>query len=252
MSPVAVASIVFICVFGSALLSLYLRTVPKCHLGKDSAEVVTLGTSVIAVLAAVVLGLLIDSAAASYDGIKKEATQTALKFVQLDRALAHYGPETTDTRVLVRDVLASLIEVIFHDGGSGLTKLDVPERRAKIEETRHELRNLAPHNDVQRSYQSHALELINAIAEIRWVVIVEGEGTIPRPLLVVLVLWLAVIFLGFGLLTPTNGTAVAIFFAWALSFSSAILLIEEMNRPLEGLMQISSTLLRNALAHLGQ
>ena len=252
MSPVAIVSIVFVCVFGSALLGLYLRTVPKYHLGKDSAEVVTLGTSVIAVLAAVVLGLLIDSAAASYDGIKKEATQTALKFVQLDRALAHYGPETKDARDLVRNVLASLIEVIFHEKGPGLTKLDVPQRQARLEQLRDNLRDLAPHNDVQRSYQSHALELINGIAEMRWVVIVEGEGTIPRPLLVVLVLWLAVIFLGFGLLTPTNGTAVAIFFVWALSFAGAILLIEEMNRPLEGLMQIPSAPLQNALSHLGQ
>ena len=252
MSPVAIASIVFVCVFGSALLGSFLRTVPKYHVGKDSAEVVTLGTSVIAVLAAVVLGLLIDSAATTFDTIKNEATQTAVKFVQLDRALAHYGSETNDARVLVRDVLASLIEVIFHEKGPGLTKLDVPERRARIEQIREKLRNLAPRNDVQRSYQSHALELANGIAEMRWLVIVEGEGTIPKPLLVVLVLWLAIIFVGFGLLTPTNGTIVAIFVVWALSFSGAILLIEEMNRPLEGLMQIPSAPLRNALSHLGE
>jgi len=82
--------------------------------------------------------------------------------------------------------------------------------------------------------------------------IVEGEGAIPTPFLVVLVLWLAVIFAGFGLLSAKNATVVGILFVCALSVSGAIFLIEEMDRPLEGLMKVSSAPMRNALAHLGQ
>jgi hypothetical protein len=37
-----------------------------------------------------------------------------------------------------------------------------------------------------------------------------------------------------------------------LPVSGAILMIEEMNRPLEGLMKISGVPLRNALTHIGQ
>jgi hypothetical protein len=49
---------------------------------------------------------------------------------------------------------------------------------------------------------------------MRWLLIVEGEGAIPTPFLVVLVLWLAIIFLGFGLLSAKNATVVAILFVW--------------------------------------
>jgi hypothetical protein len=87
---------------------------------------------------------------------------------------------------------------------------------------------------------------------MRWLLIAQGEGAIPTPFLVVLVLWLAIIFAGFGLLSDKNATVVAVLVVCALSVSGAIFLIEEMDRPLDGLMKISGAPLRSALAHLGQ
>ena len=71
MSSLVIALIVFVCVFGSALLGLFLRTsLPEHHLSEDSTGVVKLGTGLIATLAALVLGLLIASAKTSFDKIK--------------------------------------------------------------------------------------------------------------------------------------------------------------------------------------
>ena len=253
MSPLAIASIVFLCVLGSALLGLILRaSLPKHHLAEDSAGVVKLGTGLIATLAALVLGLLIASAKTSFDKIKDEVTQAAVKIVQLDRALAHYGSETKEARDLLRTVVASVIELMFSEERSGHPKLDAPERLARIEQIQAKLRDLTPRNDAQRALQSRALDLGNELVQMRWLLIVQGEGAIPTPFLVVLVLWLAIIFTGFGLLSAKNATVVVILFVCALSVSGAIFLIEEMDRPLDGLMKISSAPLRNALAHLGQ
>jgi len=72
------------------------------------------------------------------------------------------------------------------------------------------------------------------------------------PLLVVLVLWLTVIFVSFGLFAPSNATVISSLFVSALSVSGAIFLILEMYGPYAGLIQISSAPLRAALAHLGQ
>jgi hypothetical protein len=68
----------------------------------------------------------------------------------------------------------------------------------------------------------------------------------------VLVLWLTVIFISFGLFAPFNGTVVASLFVSALSVSGAIFLILDMYMPYSGLVQISRAPLRAALAHLGQ
>ncbi len=253
MSSLTIASIVFMCVFGSALVGLFLRTsLPEHHLSDDSTGVVKLGTGLIATLAALVLGLLIASAKTSFDKVKDEVTQSAAKVVQLDQTLAHYGPETKEARDLLHVAVASAIELIFSEEGSKLTKLAAPERLARMEQIQVTLRELTPRNDVQRSLQVHALGLVNDLAQMRWLLIAQGEGAIPTPFLVVLVLWLTIIFAGFGLLSAKNATVVAILVVCALSVSAAIFLIEELDRPLDGLMKISGAPLRNALAHLGQ
>jgi hypothetical protein len=58
-------------------------------------------------------------------------------------------------------------------------------------------------------------------------------------------------FAGFGLITSRNPTVIVVLFLCALSLAGAVLMIEELNRPLEGFMKVSSAPLRYALAHLG-
>jgi hypothetical protein len=63
------------CVFVGSLVGLMLhRFLPKSHLTKDTHEVVLLGTTMLSVLASLVLGLLIATAKSAYD-----ATETALR-----------------------------------------------------------------------------------------------------------------------------------------------------------------------------
>jgi nitrate reductase gamma subunit len=53
-------------------------------------------------------------------------------------------------------------------------------------------------------------------------------------------------------LSADSKDTIVTLFVCALSVSGAIFLILEMYTPFEGLMQVSSAPLRNALAHLGQ
>jgi hypothetical protein len=253
MSSLTIAFIVFACVFGSGLLGLHLRRrLPDHHLSDESIGAVKLGTGLIATLAALVLGLLIASAKGSYDRFGDEFTQTAAKVVMLDRTLAQYGPETKLVRELLRQTYAAVVEVIFDGDGKGAAGLDAPERDRRMDQLQQRLRELAPKNDRQRSAQSDALALGRDLAQTRWLVIAQGQGAIPVPFRVVLVLWLAVMLAGFGLASAGNATVIAVLFVCALSVSGAIFLIDEMNNPLQGLMQISSTPSRNALSHLGE
>jgi hypothetical protein len=70
MGPLADAVIVLTCAFGSGLLGLSLRSVlPHQHLHEESLSMVRLCSGVIAILAALVLGLLVASAKANYDRV---------------------------------------------------------------------------------------------------------------------------------------------------------------------------------------
>jgi hypothetical protein len=76
--------------------------------------------------------------------------------------------------------------------------------------------------------------------------------SVSKPLLIVMIFWLTIVFLSWGLFAPSNGTVIATFFAAALAVSGAIVLILEMYAPYSGLIQISSGPLQAALAQLGQ
>ena len=67
-----------------------------------------------------------------------------------------------------------------------------------------------------------------------------------------MVCWLAIIFMSFGLFARPNPTVILALLVCALSLSSAIFLILELDRPFDGLIQISREPMREALARLGQ
>src|SRR5262245_48001211 len=99
MSALGVSSIIFACVFGSAMIAMLVRTwLPADHLSPESRNIVNLGTGLIATMAALVLSLLISSAKSSFDRMSDELIENAARAIQVDRALAAYGPETRELR----------------------------------------------------------------------------------------------------------------------------------------------------------
>jgi hypothetical protein len=71
-------------------------------------------------------------------------------------------------------------------------------------------------------------------------------------MLIILVSWLVVIFLGFSVLAPPNATVILALMISALAVSGAIFLILELDQPFGGLIRISSEPMLNALHQLAQ
>ena len=66
----------FVCVFGGALLGMFLRSILlEHHLSEESKDVVRLGMGLVATMAALVLGLLVASAKGSFDAQKSGADE---------------------------------------------------------------------------------------------------------------------------------------------------------------------------------
>jgi hypothetical protein len=252
VSALLISFIVFACVLGGAVLGMFMRSVlPKHHVNEDSKYIFKLGMGLLATLAALVLGLLIASAKSSYDVKEDEIKQSAAKIILLDRTLRHYGPEADQARAVLRHVAAAETDLTWMESG-----LQIGVRSAAassgIEEVQEKLRVLVPANNAQTWLQTRGLQLSSELAQMRWLSIDQHRGSIPTPFLVALVFWLAVIFCSFGLFAPRHGTIYAVIFACALSVSSAIFLILELDRPFEGLLTISETPLREAIAELNR
>ena len=253
MISIKVALIVFTCVFGGALLGMILRAVtPEHHLSQDSKDVIKLGTGLVATIAALVLGLVISTAKGSFDTQDVAVKQTSAKVLMLDRVLAQYGPETKETRDLLRRIVAYKLDQIWPEDRSQTARLGENEAVPPAEEIQAQIGQLAPQNDRQRWLQSRALQMISDILETRWLVLAGAGGSIQVPFLVVIVFWLTIIFGTFGLFAPRNAVVVAVLFVCALSVTAAIFLLLEMDQPFQGLMKISSAPLRYTLSHLGK
>jgi hypothetical protein len=248
-----IGGIVFACTFGGAIAGMMLRAVvPEHHLSAESKDVVKLGTGLIATLAALVLGLLIASAKSSFDAQRTGFQQLAANIVLLDRTLARYGPETKDARDSLRNLVASTIERLWPDNATLSSGLGSSVITAGGKAVIDGVRDLSPKNEGQRSLQSQAMQICNDLARTRWLLAEQDQSAIPRPFLVVVVFWLTVLFTSFGLFSPLNPTVIATLLVCALSVAGAIFLIVDLDQPFDGLIQISSTPLRNALSQLGQ
>lgn len=253
MSELTIAAVVFACVLGGAVLGMTLRrALPEHHLSDETKDIMKLGTGLLATLSALVLGLLISSANGSYNVKADEVKQSAVRIILIDRNLRHYGPEANDLRGLLRRSISVKADAMWSEAGDKRTSRNLAWGGSGIEEVQDGLRGLVPTNDAQRWLQARALQLSGEVAQTRWLIAEQRASSIPQPFLVLLVLWLVVIFLGFGMFAPGHGTAFAVILTCALSVSSAIYLILELDRPFEGLLKISDMPLRDAVAEMSR
>jgi hypothetical protein len=249
MSSLAVAITIACCLFGGALAGMRLRRViPQHHLDADTRDLIKLSVGLIGTMSALVLGLLVASTKSSYDTKNSELTAMAGNVILLDRMLAHYGPETAEARAALRTTVASI-----EDGSSG-NRLEQLSHAAHFdrEVLLDKIQDLTPHTDAQRTLKSDAESLAITLGQTRWLLFAQSGTSISAPFLVIVVFWLTVLFLSFGLFAPVNGTALTTLLISALSVAGAMFLILDLDHPFSGFLQISDIPLRNALAVLGK
>jgi hypothetical protein len=243
MNPLLVSTIVFACVYGGALLGFALR-VPEHHSDQDSRDVLKAGAALIGTMAALVLGLLVASAKSSYDNQRQELIHICADVALLDRALAHYGPEAA----LLREHLRGTVEAAF---GQLWSQRSEPPSAAG-EAFYDAIDRLQAATEQQRTIKAAVLQLAIGLGRTRWLIFAQSGSAISTPLLVIVVFWLTILFVSFGVFAKPNATVHVALFVCALSVAGAIFLILEMDSPFQGLIRSSEAPLRDVLSRLGR
>ena len=251
MSAIAISAIACTSIFGATLLGMLLRSIlPERYLSAGSKEVVTLGIGLIATMSAVLLGLLISSTRTSYEEKRSQVIRMTADVLELDLLLKDYGPEAQHARQVMRSAVPTMIDSIWRENADRFRPDANTAPDAGAEAVLYELEQLSPRNDGQRARRERSLQVGLDLAQIQLLLFAQPRNAISAPFITVLVLWLAFVFATFSIYMRPNPVIVVVLFVCALSASSAIFLILDLDSPFVGLLQIPTAPLRNALPPL--
>ena len=251
MNTTLTALIVFGCLVGAVFVGRTLRgLLPEEHVSSDSRDAVKLAMGLVATMSALVLGLLVSSAKGSYDTERSEVIQMAAKVAFLDRVLSVYGPEAVEARARFHEAVKAAIEQMWPEQARQPGKL-APNMQAgnAVYAT---VQDLSPHDDMQRKLKEEATTVATDLGQLRSLLVAQSVPSISNPMLIILVSWLVVIFLGFSVLAPPNATTILALMISAIAVSGAIFLILELDQPFGGVIRISSEPMLNALHQRAQ
>jgi hypothetical protein len=245
VSAVAIVLIAFALILLSTGLGLLLRhRLPERHLSGDSKEVIKLATALVGTMSALVIALLFASTRASYEATGSQISHLTANVIELDRILKGLGEEGAALRQVLREDVKTLADSIWQSEAGNSTKAIAEEVSVVTK-----LRQLVA-QDPQGVWQARALAVSNALAQIQLAIQSHPPDSMSKPFVFLLVLWLCFIFSTFAMSSAPNMTLLCVLFFCALSAASAIYLILELGQPFEGLMQVPSAPLRNALPPL--
>lgn len=223
---------------------------PGTRLHQETKEVVRLGTSLLVTLAAVLISLLIASAKKSYDEQDMHFRQLSAHLVLADQLLSRYGPEAADIRKVMRQAVPAAIDRIWQEKATQSPQSNAFSANSLAEQFNTAIDSLKPATDEQRAIKARIQRTSADIQNTRLLMFADGDNPILTPFLLILIFWLTVIFISFGLFVEPGAVAVTALLVFALSVSSSLFMIADLSQPYGGLMQISREPLRTVLSPL--
>jgi ABC-type amino acid transport system permease subunit len=249
MIHIVTGLISFAAIFGGALIGLFVRRrLPGHHLSTETQSVVTVAVAVIGTLSALVLGLMISAANGSFSKRSDEIRELSLQMIRVERNLRRYGPEADDARTKLRAY--AILRLEQHSPKKGQTPPSPQKGIEALESVQDALLALTPKDAREKYLHTLCLTLSSNLIYERWSLEQHAGHSIPVPFLVLLIFWLAIVFASFGLFAPANATTIVALFLCSVAVSGGIYLIEELDNPLSGLIQVPFDSMRRALIEI--
>jgi len=229
---------------GAAFLGLFSKTrLPSEHLRDDTRSGVGLVANLFVVMTSLVLGLMLNSAKNTFETNNRDIRTLATELILLDRTMRALGPEAEDAR-------RHLIEYVQISLKAANPLEEQPQAEAALDASGNSLRAIRVSDEQKVALWNDARQLYREVVRLRWIVIDEYGGAIPRPLITMVILWLTIIFASFGYRAPRNSIVTASLCLAALLISAALYLILDMDTPSSSLTQASNVPFQRALAQL--
>ncbi len=266
MNELTDALLMLLVLLGGSALGVFVRPfLSEHHRSQETTDLIRLVITMLVTFAALVLGLLTSSVKSSFDNVDNDLRSFSINLIQLDRLLGQYGSETVEARALLRSYTAAAIAStwptepkppgdhyptdVAPPTENSVESVKLGDMLARIEVDLHQL---DPADPMHRRQVVVILNQFEQLMRLRWRLIEEAHSSISMPFYLVLAFWLVILFASFGLSAPRNVLSYTTILLGALSITSVVFVILDLDTPFSGLFMVSSQPMREALAHLSR
>jgi hypothetical protein len=255
MSPEKIAFAIAVGFVACGAIGLVLQwMLPEKHTTGPSRDMVGAIVGLLTLLSALTLGLLIWTAYGVYAGQNAAIQTLAAKVLQLDLALADYGTDANPVRLQFRDVLGKTIDQVWGSDTSSAEFVahNFPAALRNMRARQVALDALHPSTDEQRQALAAAKSTVDAIAQSRLQMFFALSAPLSYPLVFTVVSWVALGFLGNGLMSRGSPTSAIAIIVGACAVASAFYMILDLSDPYSGAFRVSAAPLEQVLAVMGK
>ncbi|MBB1517672.1 bestrophin-like domain [Aquipseudomonas guryensis] len=239
----------FACLLSASLLMLHWSPrLSARHRDEETNTVVRLVANIFVVMTSLVFGLMINSAKNTFEAIDSNMHAFATSLIIFDRTLRNYGDTAQDTRKHLTAYMEHAISNPYR-GDEALQHRSSPAAQY-LDEIGVALAAVSPDSRYDEAMLMDLRQQYHSLVEQRWKIVEQSEGTIPLPLIAMLVAWMTLIFASFGYRAPHNPMVIGMFTISALLIAASVYLVLDMDIPFHGPIQISDAPLRRALAEM--
>lgn len=256
------AFLLFAVLIASAAGGSYLRTrLPAPHRSGETIEFLRIVTALLVTFAALVLSLLLASVRSAYDTAYRDRAHYAANLAELDQCMRDYGPALAGARQKLHGYTAAVIvstwpgepppSGIALPDTKGIPRLgEAPTLAMLMNGIGLDIAALDPPDADHKALAARCTADFANTMNARWTVIEDVHGSLSPPFAGVLMFWLMLVFLSFGLQAPRNLLAALVIAIAIVSVSSVMFVILDLDLPYGGLFGVSSHTMRLALADM--
>jgi hypothetical protein len=252
MTSIFISIAVCILTFGLGIFGLYLqKLLPENHMSSGSKEMIGAIMGLVTLLLALVLGTLVGSAYGFFAVQKANVESLGARSIQLDMALAQYGPEAQPLREGLKGALRRSYHTVWGGGDADPKELEVESYLPAFVMMNQGISALSPKTPIQTQLIGTIAGTAAIIEQTRFLMSLQLASPVSWPLLVIVVSWAMLLFCGFGVLSRLNATSVVALAFGSFAVGSAVFLILELNEPFTGLFRIPGASVEQTIRAVG-
>jgi hypothetical protein len=201
-------------------------------------------------LLALVLGTLIGNTYYFSTGQQTQLQTMMSSIVLMDKSLDEFGPEAKPLRDGMKTALQHIYEDVWIKGNVDPQRISVAgamDSMRPFEKALSGLGALDGKSAEQKGALASAQTRFAAFMSTRIAMSLQLAVPFSKALLVVVIIWAALLFFGYGLLSRHNATTVVALAFGSICVSFAIFIIVELGEPYSGLFRISPAALEQTI-----